>query len=572
MLRSQKLRIVNRQGDALRMGMGWSVDDLSRPQILVESTMGDAHPSGTHLPNVVEQVKIGIYQFGGKPAVLTATDICDGQAQAHEGMSYSLVSRDVLAAMLEIHALGHPHDGVVAVSSCDKGIPAHLIGLARVNLPAIHVPGGTQLNAPDGMTSEQMYHLGQEMDEGKISEQELIAAQKNASPTCGACQFMGTASTNQVISEALGMALPGSALIPAVLTAHQRMAHEAGQQIMHLVNQRLTPDKILTRKAFENAIILHAAVRGSTNLLLHLPAIAREVGIEVRPEDFDQIGKRVPVLTNIKTSGPYPAEYLWYAGGVPALMLELTDFLHLDVMTVTGKTLGENLEEIKKSSFFWETRGFLKNYNLHWRDLIKTVADPVTREGSIAVLRGNIAPGGAVTKAAAIAPQMLVHTGPALVFEREEAAIKSLLGGQVKPGDVMVIRNEGPRSSGMPEMYFCASIIASTPALASAVAIVTDGRFSGATKGPCIGHVTPEAYTGGPLALVQNGDLIKLDIPARSLDIVGVNGETLLPAEIDAILAERRTHWQPPQNTHNRGILAVYSRMAAGPMEGAYLG
>ena len=549
MLRSQKLRIVNRQGDALRMGMGWSVDDLSRPQILVESTMGDAHPSGTHLPNVVEQVKIGIYQFGGKPAVLTATDICDGQAQAHEGMSYSLVSRDVLAAMLEIHALGHPHDGVVAVSSCDKGIPAHLIGLARVNLPAIHVPGGTQLNAPDGMTSEQMYHLGQEMDEGKISEQELIAAQKNASPTCGACQFMGTASTNQVISEALGMALPGSALIPAVLTAHQRMAHEAGQQIMHLVNQRLTPDKILTRKAFENAIVLHAAVRGSTNLLLHLPAIAREVGIEVRPEDFDEIGKRVPVLTNIKTSGPYPAEYLWYACGVTALMLELTNFLHLDVMTVTGKT-----------------------YNLHWRDLIKTVAEPVTREGSIAVLRGNIAPGGAVTKAAAIAPQMLVHTGPAIVFEREEAAIKSLLAGHIKPGQVMVIRNEGPRSSGMPEMYFCASIIASTPALASSVAIVTDGRFSGATKGPCIGHVTPEAYAGGPLALVQNGDLIKLDIPARSLDIVGVNGETLLPAEIDTILVERRSHWQPPQNTHNRGILAVYSRTAASPMEGAYLG
>ena len=238
----------------------------------------------------------------------------------------------------------------MAVSSCDKGIPAHLIGLARVNLPAIHVPGGTQLNAPEGTTSEHMYHLGAEMDEGKITEQELIAAQKNASPTCGACQFMGTASTNQVISEALGMALPGSALIPAVLTAHQRMAHDAGLQIMQLVEKRITPDQILTRKAFENAIVLHAAVRGSTNLLLHLPAIAREVGVEVRPQDFDEIGKRVPVLTNIKTSGPYPAEYLWYAGGVPALMLELTDFLHLDVMTVTGKTLGENLEDIKKSS------------------------------------------------------------------------------------------------------------------------------------------------------------------------------------------------------------------------------
>ncbi len=569
-LRSQQIRLINRQGDALRLGMGWSVDDLGKPQILVESTMGDSHPSGTHLPGVVEQVKIGVYQKGGKPAVLTATDICDGQAQAHEGMSYSLVSRDVLAAMLEIHALGHPHDGVVAISSCDKGIPGHLIGLARVNLPCIHVPGGTQLNAPDGITSEHMYHMGDEFDQGKLSADELLAAQKNASPTCGACQFMGTASTNQVISEALGLALPGSALIPAVLTAHQRMAHESGQQIMNLVEQRLTPDKILTRKAFENAIMLHAAVRGSTNLLLHLPSIAREVEVEVRPEDFDEIGRRVPVLTNIKTAGPYPAEYLWYAGGVPALMLELMDFLHLDVMTVTGQTLGENLEAIKKSTFFWESRAFLKNYGLKWRDLIKTVADPVSSGGSVAILRGNLAPGGAVIKHAAADPKMHQHTGPALVYDREEDAIKGLLGGEVKPGQVMVIRNEGPRSSGMPEMYFCTSILASRPELASSVAIVTDGRFSGATKGPCIGHVTPEAYMGGPIALVQTGDLIRLDVPARTLDIVGFNGREETTAEVERVLSERKSRWTPPPNLHKRGILAAYSRMAAGPMEGAY--
>jgi dihydroxy-acid dehydratase len=381
---------------------------------------------------------------------------------------------------------------------------------------------------------------------------------------------MGTASTNQVISEALGLALPGSALIPAVLTAHQRMAHESGQQVMKLVEQRLTPDKILTRKAFENAMMLHAAVRGSTNLLLHLPAIAREVEIEVRPEDFDEIGKRVPVLTNIKTAGPYPAEYLWYAGGVPALMLELMDFLHLDVMTVTGKTLGENLEEIKKSTFFWETRAFLKNYALKWRDLIKTVAEPVSSGGSVAVLRGNLAPGGAVIKHAAADPRMHQHTGPAIVYNREEDAIKGLLGGEVKPGHVMVIRNEGPRSSGMPEMYFCTSILASRPELASSVAIVTDGRYSGATKGPCIGHVTPEAYAGGPIAFVENDDLIQLDVAGRGLNIVGIKGRAESPEVVENVLAERKGHWVPPVNIHKRGILAAYSRMAAGPMEGAY--
>jgi len=569
-LRSQQIRLINRQGDALRLGMGWSVDDLGKPQILVESTMGDAHPSGTHLGGLVEQVKIGIYQKGGKPAVFTATDVCDGQAQAHEGMSYSLVSRDVIAAMVEIHALAHPHDGVVAISSCDKGIPAHLIGLARVNLPSIHVPGGTQLNAPDGLSSEHMYHMGDEMDKGLITEEELLVAQKNASPTCGACQFMGTASTNQVISEALGMALPGSALIPAVLTAQQRMAHQSGQQLMRLVEQGLTPDKILTRKAFENAMMLHAAVRGSTNLLLHLPAIAREVGVEVRPEDFDEIGKRVPVLTNIKTAGPYPAEYLWYAGGVPALMLELQEFLHLDVMTVTGQTLGENLEEIKKSSFFMETRAFLKNHGLKWRDLIKTVAEPVVAGGSVAILRGNLAPGGAVIKHAAADPRMHQHTGIAIVFEREEEAIKGLLGNQVKPGHIMVIRNEGPRSSGMPEMYFCTSIVASRPELANTVAIVTDGRFSGATKGPCIGHVTPEAFAGGPIALVQTGDLIRIDVPARTLNVVGFAGREETAEEVERVLAERRAAWIPPVNPHKKGILAAYSRMAVGPMEGAY--
>src|SRR5437016_7368756 len=356
-LRSQRLRQVNFQGDALRLGMNWTVEDLGKPQVLIDSAYGMGHPGTFHFRPLIEEVSNGVFEAGGKPGVFTVSDICDGIAQAHAGMSYSLVSRDVMAAMIEIHALGHPHDGMVLVSGNDKSVPAHLVAIARCNIPSIHLPGGTQLNGPDFVTSDQMWGLGAAFDRGELPAEALEQAQSVACPTCGACQFMGSASTGQVFAEALGLALPGSALIPAPLTKHLRYARTAGKQILQLIAEDITPKRILTRDAFENAIMLHAAIGGSTNALLHLPVIAREVGIDITLDDFDRIHRRVPVLANAKTTGPYPVEYLWYAGGVPAVMIELQDLLHLECLTITGKTLGENLDDIQRSSFFLETLG-----------------------------------------------------------------------------------------------------------------------------------------------------------------------------------------------------------------------
>jgi dihydroxy-acid dehydratase len=308
-LRSQQLRGVNFQGDALRMGMNWTEEDLGKPQILVDSAYGHGHPGTFHFRPFIEEISNGVFEAGGKPGVFTVSDICDGVVQATSGMSYSLVSRDVMAAMVEIHALGHPHDGMVLLSGNDKSVPAHLVAIARCNLPAIHVPGGTQLNAPDYFTSNKLWPLGMHVQRGENTQEELFEKQKNACPTCGACQFMGSASTGQVLSEALGLALPGSALIPAPLTMHLRYARAAGKQILKLVQQNLRPRDILTREAFENAIAVHAAVGGSTNALLHLPAVARELGIELDVDDFDRIHRRVPVVANVKTTGMYPVEY-----------------------------------------------------------------------------------------------------------------------------------------------------------------------------------------------------------------------------------------------------------------------
>jgi dihydroxy-acid dehydratase len=396
--------------------------------------------------------------------------------------------------------------------------------------------------------------------------------QHSACPTCGACQFMGSASTGQVLSEALGLALPGSALIPAALTRHMRVARAAGKQILRLVEQDIRPSQILTRKAFENAIALHAAVGGSTNSLLHLPAIAREVGVDVTIDDFDRIHRRVPVLANAKTTGKYPVEYLWYAGGVPAVMLEIQELLHLDCMTVTGKTLGENLEEIKKGPFFYETRGYLGNVKVPLREILRTREEAFGPEGGIAVLYGNLAPGGAAVKFFSVPDEMHRHTGPARVFNTEDDAVKALIDRDIRPGDNVVIRYEGPRANGMPEMYYATAIIAATPELAATTAVITDGRYSGAAKGPAIGHVTPEAMEGGPIALVEEGDLIEIDIPSRRLAIVGTRDGRLTPEQVDALLAERRSRWERPTPRHTKGILSLYGRIAAGPSEGAFLG
>ena len=569
-LRSQRLRLVNHQGDALRLGMNWTEEDLGKPQVLVDSAYGMGHPGTFHFRELVEEVSNGVYEAGGKPGVFAVSDICDGVVQATDGMSYSLISRDIMAAMVEIHALGHPHDGMVLISGNDKSVPAHLLAIARCNLPAIHLPGGTQLNAPNDVTSEEMWPMGAAVERGELDRQDLERAQRGACPTCGACQFMGSASTGQVMAEALGLALPGSALVPAPLTKLLRYARATGKQLVNMIHQDLTPGRILTREAFENAIILHAATGGSTNALLHLPVIAHEAGVDITIDDFDRIHRRVPVLANVKTTGRYPVEYFWYAGGVPALMLELREMLHLGCLTVTGKTLGENLHEIEHSPFFFaERRGYLNNVKVTREEIIRPRSDPFGTDGGVAILYGNLAPDGAMVKTFTVPKEMHVHTGPARVFDFEDEAIHSLLQRQISPGDVLVIRYEGPRANGMPEMYYAAAILSADRVLNKTTAIVTDGRYSGAMSGPCIGHVAPEALEGGPIALVEDNDLIEINAPERRLAIVGVKGEHRPPEEIEAILAERRSVWRPPQPRHSNGILSLYSRVARGTSEGA---
>ena len=560
---------MNYQGDALRMGMNWTEEDLAKPQVLIDSAYGMGHPGTFHFRPLIEEVSNGVFEAGGKPGVFTVSDICDGVAQAHEGMSYSLVSRDIMAAMIEIHALGHPHDGMVLISGNDKSVPAHLLAIARCNLPAIHLPGGTQLNAPDSVTSNQLWPMGMSVERGELSPEDFAVAEHGACPTCGACQFMGSASTGQVTAEALGLALPGSALVPAPLTQLLRYARATGKQILRLIEREITPRHILTREAFENAIIIHAAVGGSTNMLLHLPVVAREVGVEITIDDFDRIHRQVPVLANVKTTGRYPVEYFWYAGGVPAVMLELRDMLHLDCLTVTGKTLGENLEEIERSRFFAERIGYLHNVKVSRREVLRPRADPFGPDGGVAVLRGNLAPDGAVIKTFAVPKEMHVHVGPARVFDSEEVALDALRERRIAPGDVVVIRYEGPRANGMPEMYFASTILAADPTLNTTTALVTDGRFSGAMKGPCVGHITPEALDGGPIALVEEHDLIEICVPERRLAIVGIQGQRLPAEEVAQVLVERRAHWSPPPPRHGSGILSLYARVARGASEGA---
>jgi dihydroxy-acid dehydratase len=411
--------------------------------------------------------------------------------------------------------------------------------------------------------------MGAAVERDELPHEDLELAQRGACPTCGACQFMGSAATGQVLAEALGLALPGSALTPAPLTKLLRYARATGKQILRLIEEEITPRRILTREAFENAITLHAAIGGSTNALLHLPAVAREVGVEVSIDDFDRIHRDVPVLANVKTTGRYPVEYFWYAGGVPAVMIELKDMLHLDCLTVTGRTVGENLREVEESRFLAERIGYLNNMRIAREEIIRPRVDPFATDGGVAVLRGNLAPDGAMIKSFAVPQEMHTHIGPARVYDSEPPAIDALLKRQITPGDVLVIRYEGPRANGMPEMYFASTIISSDYGLNHTTAIVTDGRYSGAMRGPCVGHVTPEALEGGPIALVEDGDLIELNIPERRLAIVGMRGERMAEDQVEETLAERRRHWSPRPPHHDKGILSLYERVARGASDGA---
>ncbi|MCB2340174.1 dihydroxy-acid dehydratase [Clostridium estertheticum] len=571
MLKSQKLREIAPEIDSLRLGSGWSVDELSKPQIIVESSYGQSHPGSAHLDILVEEVCSGINNKGGKPAKYFVTDICDGESQGHDGINYSLPSREIMTDMIEIHVQATPFDAGVFITSCDKAVPAHLMAIARLDMPSILVPGGIMNAGPDMLTLEQIGTYSAQYERGEITEEKFTYYKHNACPSCGACSFMGTASTMQVMSEALGIAMPGTALVPVTLEQLKINAKVAGEHVLKLIDMNIKPSEIMTKEAFENAIMVHAAIAGSSNALIHIPAIAHELGIEINPELFDEIHKKIPFILNIRPSGFYPGSYFWYAGGVPAIMEEIKEFLHLDVITVTGKTLGENLEDLKSNGYYENCNKYLEAIGVSKEDIIKTKENPIQAQGAIAILKGNLAPGGAVVKHSAISKKLMKVTLKARVFNCEEDAIKAVLTKDIKPGDAVFIRYEGPRGSGMPEMFYTTEAIASDPQLVESIALITDGRFSGATRGPAIGHVSPEASEGGPIALVEENDLIRIDIVARQLSIIGVKGQEKTESEIQEILEIRKKSWVRPARKYTKGILGIYTRCAVAAMKGGYM-
>lgn len=570
MLKSQKARKENPEFDPMRLGTGWIPEELSQPQILLESTFGDSHPGSTHLNTLVDSAGLGVYKKNAKPAVHTATDICDGVACGHEGIRYSLASRDIISSLVEIHAKSAPFDGMVLFSSCDKAVPAHLMTIARLDIPAIHFCGGAMMPGPEFITGVVGYETPGQLERGEITRNDAEFLHCNACPTPGSCPYMGTASTMQLLSEALGLALPGNALMPAWAGMIKSYAQKAGQRIVEMVEESLTPQKILTKRSFLNAIMVHAAVSGSTNATLHIPAIAKQAGIDITLSDFDRIHRQIPVLTSLISSGKWPTSYLYFAGGVPAIMREIADFLYLDEMTVTGKTVGENLAELERTGFFRHTASYLKNFGHEPQEIIRPLTDPCKPDGGMAALYGNIAPGGAVIKHASADPATHIFTGRARVFNNEEDAVEAIESGKIVPGDAVVIRYVGPRGCGMPEMFRATETLYYHPELRASTAIITDGRYSGATRGPAIGHVSPEAAVGGPIALIEDDDIIDINVPERTLRLVGVKGKRESGDEMAAVLEKRRAVWKNQSPEYN-GVLGLFTRYAGDTASGATL-
>ncbi|MCI8371859.1 MAG: dihydroxy-acid dehydratase [Lachnospiraceae bacterium] len=577
-LKSQEMRKLAPELDPLRIGTGWKPEDLSKPQVIIESTFGDSHPGSGHLNILVEEVRKGVAEAGGFGARYFCTDICDGESQGTDGINFSLASREMIANMMEIHANATPFDAGVYLSSCDKGLPGSLMGLARVNHPAIVVPGGTMNAGPDMLTLEQLGMYSAKFHRGEIDEEKLNWAKNHACPSCGACSFIGTASTMQIMAEALGLALPGSALMPATSPDLLDFAREAGRRAVQMaLSENMKPSDIVTMESFENAILVHAAISGSTNCLLHIPAIAHELGIEITGDTFDRLHRNAKYILDVRPAGRWPAECFYYAGGVPAVMEEIRDVLHLDAMTVTGKTLGENLEQVKQNGFYERCDRWLQEFNKRYasavtkEDIIRPRDRAIGNDGSIAILRGNLAPEGAVIKHTACPKEMFRAVLRARPFDSEEECLDAVLNHKVEKGDAVFIRYEGPKGSGMPEMFYTSEAISSDKELGKSIALITDGRFSGASTGPVIGHCSPEAADGGPIALVEEGDLIEIDVMERKLNIIGIHGEEKSPEEIEQVLKMRKENWKPREIRYQRGVLRLFSEHAVSPMKGAYL-
>ena len=570
-LKSQETRRVAPEMDPLRMGMGWTAADLEKPQVLIESTYGQSHPGSAHLLRLSQEAQRAADEQGAKAALYFATDMCDGMSQGHDGGNYSLVSRDTIANLIEIHAGATTFDAGVFLSSCDKSVPAQLMAIGRIDIPAIVVTGGVMEAGPDLLTLEQIGKYSAMFQRGEITEEQFTFYKHHACPSCGACSFMGTASTMQIMAEALGLMLPGSALMPATCEDLVEVARKAGARAAAMALEGVTARQIVTEKSFENAVMVHAAISGSTNTLLHLPAIAREFGVELDADSFDRMHRGAHYLLDIRPAGRWPAEYFYYAGGVPRIMEEIKSMLHLDVMTVTGKTLGENLEDLKQSGFYEHCEELLKKTGLTRTDVIRDFDHPIGANGTIAVLKGNLAPQGSVVKHSAVPKEMHQAILKARPFDCEEEAIDAILHGRIQPGDAVLIRYEGPKGSGMPEMFYTTEAISSDPELSASIALITDGRFSGASKGPAIGHVSPEAAEGGPIALVEEGDLIQIDIPERVLRICGLHGQEATQEEIAQELARRKENWKPREPKYKTGALGLFTKAAASPMKGGYM-
>jgi dihydroxy-acid dehydratase len=531
---------------ALLCGCGFDPRDIDKPFVAVVSCLTNIIPGHVHLRDIQEAVINGIYAGGGVPFYCSVPGICDGVAMGHRGMSYSLPSRELIADSVETFVNAHQLDGIVLVTNCDKITPGMLMGAGRLGLPSIVVTGGPMLSGRYKMRKLSLvrdtFEAVGAYQAGKISEEELYALEKEACPGAGSCQGLYTANTMACVTEALGMSLPGCATNLAVSAEKKRIAYRSGERIVELIKENKTCDKIATKKAFENAIRIDMALGGSTNTVLHIPAIAHEFGVDLPLEVFDEISKDTPNISKIRPAGDYFMEDLNYAGGIPAVLKSLESKIN-DCETVSGLT----------------TKEIAKNAEIYDNDIIRSVDNAYSKEGGIAILRGNLAPGGAVVKQSAVDPSMMKYTGTARVFNSEEDSIKAILGGKIKAGDVVVIRYEGPKGGpGMREMLNPTSAI-SGMGLEKSVALITDGRFSGGTRGPAIGHVSPEASEGGPIGLIKEGDKIKIDIPKRSLDLLIDNSE----------FEKRKKTFKPFKKDIPRGYLERYSKMVKSAGDGA---
>ena len=535
---------------SLLKALGLCDAEIGKPLIGVVSSKNDIVPGHMNLDKIVDAVKQGVALAGGVPIVFPAIAVCDGLAMGHVGMKYSLVSRELIADSTESMAMAHPFDGLVMVAACDKNVPGLLMAAARLNIPSIVISGGAMLAGHFEGHKVSYSNISEAVSQfrtGTITPIQFEDLENKACPSCGSCSGMFTANSMNCLSEVLGMALPGNGTIPAVYSARLRLAKESGMKIMDLVRDDLKPRDIMTRDAFMNALAIDMALGCSTNSMLHLPAIAHECGIDLDLSVANEISKHTPNLCHLAPAGNHYIEELDEAGGIRAVMAEIAKlgFLKTDLMTVTGKTVAENIKGAKILN----------------TEIIHTVDNPISKEGGIAVLKGNLAPEGSVVKRSAVAPEMMHHKGKARVFDCEEDALNAIYGGKINAGEVVVIRYEGPKGGpGMREMLNPTSAIMGS-GLGNCVALITDGRFSGATRGAAIGHVSPEAAVGGPIALIKEGDMIEIDIPANTIS-VDVSDEEM---------AKRRAEWKPRTPRVTTGYLARYAKLVSSGCKGAVL-